>query len=122
MCLHKQIVAKPRCDAPSANCECVHSTRITPDKTAISTVTHNVCAEVTGGEIKSPKCNSGETSNTHTMTGSPKFNHGESDKEQTTHGSAHEIVPMIDYNINHYPSLTTVTSCEVKYSSNDSTV
>jgi hypothetical protein len=115
--------AKPKCVAtcPESTVHTLHPMILMPVNTAHSTYAHITCAEGTGGEIESPKCNYGETSNTHTMTGSPKFNHGETDKEQTPHGSAHEIVPVIDYNINHYPSLTTVTSCEVKYSSNDST-
>jgi hypothetical protein len=45
------------------------------------------CAEVTGGEIESPECNSGETSNVHTMISLPKFNYGETNKEQICHDS-----------------------------------
>ena len=115
--------AEPKCFAtcPESTVHTLHPMVVMPDSSAHSTYARITCAEVTGGEIESPKCNSGETSNTHTMTGSPKFNHGETDKEQTPHGSAQEIVPVIVYNISHNLSLTTVNTCEVKYSSNDST-
>ena len=111
---------------PTANVS--RSTTTTTDKTVINTIAHNICAEVTGGEIESPKCNSGspkcnsgETSNTHTTTGSPKFDYGETNK-QTSHGSTRKAEPVIDYCINHNLSLTTVNTCGVKYSSNNSTV
>jgi hypothetical protein len=92
----------------------------TTDKTVINTVAHNICAEVTGGEIESPRCNSGETSNTHTTIVNSEFNYGGTNNEQTPHSSARKTVCMIDCSINHDPSLTTVNTCEVKYSSNDS--
>jgi hypothetical protein len=77
---------------PSANV--LRSTMMTTDKTMINTVAHNICAEVTGGEIKSHKCNSGEASNTHTMIGSHKYNYGETNKEQTAHGRPLKTAPI----------------------------
>ena len=103
---------------PTANVS--RSATITANKTVINTVAHNICVEDTGGEIEPPKCNSGETSNTHTTIGNPKFNYVENHGKQTPHSSARNTVPMIDCNINLNLSLTTVNTCEVKYSSDDS--
>jgi hypothetical protein len=84
-----------------------------PDK-AHNPTAHNISVEVSGREIESHKCNSGETSNTLTMIGCPEFDYGKTNNKPTLHGSAHKTAPMVDYSINCNLSLIMVNTCGVK--------